>query len=386
MPECPICRREYDDRFSVFVPPHPEGFDSIECAQRAAAIWAATEPAPVILPTIEVVPVPPAEDDRPAPAVVRRGLAALAALALLPGQAALAAGVGLATAGTAASIYLVAKPVLQPSHPSSVASGAAPAANPKPPSSASAAPAPANGSASGEAAGASTVDRPAKKPSRSSHVSTRPGRQVHTVHVAKGEAVSAAHHPLLAKSPAANFVSRSVPIRHPQPTAPAAPRPRPAAQPKPQPTPKPDPAPKKPHSPKPPTPHEPPATPTPATPEEPKPVSSGRVLASVESAPPKKKKTKKSQPAPQPTPAPSPAPSPAPPPQSDPGSTPDDNSDDTRPGNGYGDNNHDHTGPPGHHDGDSSQHGNGHGDDNGNGHGDDHGHGDGNGNGHGHGH
>src|SRR4029450_1106021 len=112
MPECPICRREYDDRFSVFVPPHPEGFDSIECAQRAAAIWAATEPVPIILPTTEVVAAPAAA--LPVAAAPRRGLAALAVLALIPGQAALAAGVGLAAAGTAASIYLAARPVQSP--------------------------------------------------------------------------------------------------------------------------------------------------------------------------------------------------------------------------------------------------------------------------------
>lgn len=398
MPECPICRREYDDRFSVFVPPHPEGFDSIECAQRAAAIWAASEPAPVILPTVEVVPAQPVEDDRRASAAPRRGLAALAALALVPGQAALAAGVGLATAGTAASIYLAAKPVLQPSHPASVATSAAPAPQPKAPTSAAPSTAtPATGSSGGQSAGTSTVDRPPKKPPRSSHVSTRPARQVHTVHAAKAHAVSVAHHPSLAKSGAANFVSRSVTIRHPHPSAPeTAPRPHPAAQPKPQPTPKPDPAPTKPkpHTPKPPAPHEPPATPTtpappkPATPgEEAKPVSTGRVLASVESPPPKKKKTKKSQPAAAPTPTPSPTP--PPPPQTQPGSPSGDCDDDSRPGNGYGDDNHDHTGPPGqdhHHDGDSGQQGNGHGDDhgNGNGHGDDHGHGDGNGHGHGH--
>jgi hypothetical protein len=405
MPECPICRREYDDRFSVFVPPHPEGFDSIECAQRAAAIWAASEPAPVILPTVEVVPAPPVEDDRPASAAPRRGLAALAALALVPGQAALAAGVGLATAGTAASIYLAAKPVLQPSHPASVATSAAPAPQPKSPSSGSAAPSPATESSGGQSAGTSTVDRPAKKPLRSSHVNTRPARHVHTVHAAKAQAVSVAHHPSLAKSGAANFVSRTVTIRHPHPSAPeAAPRPHPAAQPKPKPTPKPDPAPTKPNTPKPPAPHEPPATPAPpkpATPgEEATPVSTGRVLASVESPPPEKEKTRESQPAPAPTPAPSPAP---PPPQTQPGSPSGDCDDASRPGNGYGDDNHDHTGPPGqdhHHDdgGDSSQQGNGHGDDNGNGngngnghgddhgngHGEDHGHGEGNGNGHGH--
>ena len=55
MLECSICRRRYDDRFRVFVPPHHESFDTIECARRAAAAWGADKaPAPpVVLPTIE---------------------------------------------------------------------------------------------------------------------------------------------------------------------------------------------------------------------------------------------------------------------------------------------------------------------------------------------
>jgi hypothetical protein len=420
MPECPICRREYDDRFSVFVPPHPEGFDSIECAQRAAAIWAATEPAPIILPTIEVVAASAApEEARPASAAPRRGLAALAALALIPGQAALAAGVGLAAAGTAASVYLAAKPVLQPSHPTSVAVGTAPEAKTEPSSESGAPAAPAAPSTKplgGQTEGATTIDRPEKKPAPSSAVTTRPKRKVHIVVVPKTHAVRVVHHPSLS-STADEFISRSVPIRHVHPSTSApAPRPQPKAGPKPHPKPKPEPAPTKPRPhPKPPAPEEPKPTPTPSTPpapEEAKPVTATRVVASVDSPPPKKKKTKKSQSSPPPTTTPSPAPppqgQPAQPDQPDqPGEPCDDDDANTRPGNGYGDDNHEHTGPPGHdhHEGgDSSQygngqgddhgngqvddHGNGHGDDHGNGHGDDHGngHGDNNGNGNGHGH
>src|SRR5580765_7655962 len=81
MPECPICRRQYDEQFSVFVPPHSEAFDTIECAKRAAAAWGAAAAAPVILPTIEVAPAPPvAKAVAGAPG---RGVAALAALALV---------------------------------------------------------------------------------------------------------------------------------------------------------------------------------------------------------------------------------------------------------------------------------------------------------------
>ena len=57
MPECSICRRSYDERFQVFVPPHPEAFDRIECARRAARIWGVDSAAavPVLLPTIAAV-------------------------------------------------------------------------------------------------------------------------------------------------------------------------------------------------------------------------------------------------------------------------------------------------------------------------------------------
>ncbi len=107
MPECPICRRSYDGRFQVFVTNHAEPFDRIACARRAAASVASdgTGLAPLALPAIEVVPPVAAGAATP-----RRGAAALAALAVPPTQAALAAGVGLMAAGTAAAIYLVVQP------------------------------------------------------------------------------------------------------------------------------------------------------------------------------------------------------------------------------------------------------------------------------------
>src|SRR5438093_10666497 len=55
--ECSVCRRLFDGRFKVFVPPHPEPFDTVECARRAAGAWGADKAAavPLILPTIETV-------------------------------------------------------------------------------------------------------------------------------------------------------------------------------------------------------------------------------------------------------------------------------------------------------------------------------------------
>src|SRR4029077_20816571 len=84
MPECSICRRSYDERFQVFIPPHPESFDRIECARRAARIWGLDPAAavPALLPTIAAVG-PGARLRRPAAAAVplvapRRAVAALA--------------------------------------------------------------------------------------------------------------------------------------------------------------------------------------------------------------------------------------------------------------------------------------------------------------------
>ena len=109
MRECSVCNRLFDDGFSVFAPPCQEAFDRIECARRAAAVWAADERlAPILLPTVEAL----RPYSEPPPALVGRRLsiAALAVSALVPAQAALAGGAALLTGGTAASVYLVAKP------------------------------------------------------------------------------------------------------------------------------------------------------------------------------------------------------------------------------------------------------------------------------------
>jgi hypothetical protein len=390
-----MCRREYDDRFSVFVPPHPEGFDSIECAQRAAAIWGAAELAPVVLPTIEVVPAR-TEEPTPAAAVPKRRFAALAALALIPSQAALAGGVGLAAAGSAASIYLAARPIVH-SPPVAVATGTAPAAAPSPKQvSTGSAAAPSRGAVSGQGAappegrsrGALLVDRPSKAAAARSVTTSRRAHPVHLAVAAKQHAVhpfaGSLVHSSASTTETAQFVSEPA-VTHPHSsTPPSAPKPEPKAKPKP------DPAPAKPHQPKAPEqPNQPkpkPPTTEPPSPPPAEPVSTARVEASVDSSTPpqpEKSKKKQSQPQPQPEPAPPQSPQPA---QAQP-AQPSDNDGETRPGNGYGDDNHDHTGPPGHdqHDDgeDGGRHGNGHdGDsqgDHGN-HGDNHGdHGHGNG-------
>ena len=108
MRECSVCNRWFDDGFSVFAPPCQEAFDRIECARRAADVWAADERlGPILLPTVEALP-----HSEPLPALVGRRLsiAALAVSALVPAQAALAGGAALFTGGTAASVYLVARP------------------------------------------------------------------------------------------------------------------------------------------------------------------------------------------------------------------------------------------------------------------------------------
>ena len=377
MPECPICRREYDDRFSVFVPPHPEGFDSIECAQRAASIWGTAEVAPVVLPMVEVVPPPPAAEAVPVAAVPRRRLAALAALALVPSQAALAGGVGLAAAGTAASIYIAARPVVQ-SHPRPP-SRSPPHRRSRPPRPRARVERPRlrhrlrprrtrPGRCRADPSGPETVDRPAKASARRTIVSTRPARRVHAVVAAK-----------------ARFAPSSVPVPEPivdldgghrtarvadgcgdapapvddvtcaqaeaeaetegaaQTEAAAEARPRAEAEADPR-------RPRRPPTPTatpPQQPSSPPASPT---------VSTTRVVASVQSSQPPKEKKKQAQPS-TPTPQSQPQPQPqAGAAQSIPTAASatagqvrfgfcDDGK--GRPGNGWGDDNHDHTGPPG---------------------------------------
>jgi hypothetical protein len=106
MLECPICRRSYDDRIQIFVPPHHQTFDTVACAQRAAEAWGWDKSAPV--PVIEAVDA--RSETHADSASPRRALAVLGALVLAPGQrAALATGVCLLAAGTAASIYLLAR-------------------------------------------------------------------------------------------------------------------------------------------------------------------------------------------------------------------------------------------------------------------------------------
>jgi hypothetical protein len=120
MQECSVCRRQFDGRFKVMVPPSDEAFDSIECARQAATLQGLNAAAltPVVLPALVVEPW--ASPVGPAPSTSRKGIAALAALLLTPSQAALAGGVGLATAGSAAAIYLAARPAIQPGDSSSV--------------------------------------------------------------------------------------------------------------------------------------------------------------------------------------------------------------------------------------------------------------------------
>ena len=109
MLECSVCNRLIEGRFTVFVPPHAEPFDRIECARRASAAWGAEERlAPIMLPTIEMFR--PRSEPLPALVGPRLTLAALAVFALVPGEAALAGGAALLAGGTAASVYLAAKP------------------------------------------------------------------------------------------------------------------------------------------------------------------------------------------------------------------------------------------------------------------------------------
>src|SRR5262245_3435461 len=112
MLECSICRRQFDGRFKVMIAPANEAFDSLECARQAAMLrgLAAAALTPVVLPALTVEPLEPIG----AASAPRKGIAALAALLLVPSQAALAGGVGLAAAGTAASIYLTTRPPVQP--------------------------------------------------------------------------------------------------------------------------------------------------------------------------------------------------------------------------------------------------------------------------------
>lgn len=116
MPVCPVCKRAFDERLQVFVPPRTEAFDTIECALRATrgraddAAGFATE-SPVL--HIELRPPltllePGLPTGGPAPrrqAAAAAGLGAVLAKVVAAPSAA-AAGLSLLGAGAAASIYL----------------------------------------------------------------------------------------------------------------------------------------------------------------------------------------------------------------------------------------------------------------------------------------
>jgi hypothetical protein len=239
MPECSICRRQFDGRFKVMVPPSAEAFDSIECARRAATLRGLDAEAltPVVLPTLSVVPFesPP----RPLPSgTPRRSIAALAALLLAPGQAALAGGVGLAAAGTAASIYLTTRPAVQPA-PSVSVTAAAPPRSVK-----SSEPAPASGKAPAPASPGLAVSRPPDAAARTLIVAPQVRR-----HAGTGALVSTSrstHSTTVATSDGAQLISRAVPVTRPAPSPVSKPKAKPAharpkAKPKPRPKPKPTP-------------------------------------------------------------------------------------------------------------------------------------------------
>jgi hypothetical protein len=384
MLECPICRQSYEGRFQVFVPPHHESFDTVACARRAAEAWGwdKAPPIPVILPTIEALRER-SEQPQVASRGRRRGVAALAGLEFASGQAALATGVGLLAAGAAASIYLGFRPG-ESAPPLPVAAGA-----PNTPQTVGPPPAAIPPAATGSPKARPLSPRvrplsprarpPARAPSPSKFVAfvdngrsadVTSGQTAETV-VAESPSAPAAIPPAESAGGATNHA----PKPKPKPTTPKAPpetsvTPTPPAPPAPPPAPSPspvnptgvteagsgggggvtatgNPSPKPPPSQKPP-------------PEKPPP----------EKPPPE-------QPPPPQNPPPQVPPPQAPPPQTTPsgqsGHGDDDCDDDeheqeggehgrpggTRPGNGWGDENHDHTGPPGHGD-----HGNG----NGNGH------------------
>jgi hypothetical protein len=101
--ECPICRQPYDGSVQIFVPPHPQTFDSVACAKRAAEVWGWDRDARA--PIIEVVDA--RAQAHAASATPRQGPPAREARRLAPARrAAFASGVCLFVAGTAASIYL----------------------------------------------------------------------------------------------------------------------------------------------------------------------------------------------------------------------------------------------------------------------------------------
>jgi len=187
MAECPICRRSYDSRFQVFVPSHHEGFDTVECARRAAEAsgWDPAAPVAVILPTVEVADA--RSRTQVASATPRRKVAALSALVVAPGQAVLATGVGLLAAGTAASIYLSVQPSGKNAPSSAVAAGA-----PQTPQTVGPPPSATRPSAGtpGPTASAGRPKPPAAQPSAAGSAPTRPPTK--TTHAVRQGSPSAA--------------------------------------------------------------------------------------------------------------------------------------------------------------------------------------------------
>lgn len=355
VPECPICRQSYDGQFQVFVPPHNEAFDTVACARRAAEVrdWDKTAPVPVILPMIESVY---ARSEAPVATVARRRrVAALAGFDLAHGQAALATGVGLLAAGTAASIYLWARPGA--TTPASQIAAGAPTTRQIIPT-----PRQINGQPLVEAPPA-VADSPQTRPaaharpavSRSNLVAfidtgSSPGTA--SDKSAETALAKAAVRPAPSTSPAESPVS--APTRAPKlpPSTPKAP----------------------PVTPKPPTASPPPSTPAPPSVNPPAPVEpplsgEGGISPADNPSPqqpPARKPPPPTPPPPTAPPAGKPPPPTAPPPTTQPPTSPgedadDDDEDSTRPGNGWGDRNHDHTGPPGQNNRREREHGNGHG-------------------------
>ena len=106
MPECPVCRREFDARFEVFAGPSGQSYDTVECARRAASSAGDQEIfPPALLPTIELLPL--VRPTAAAPLVTsRRRLAAAFAIPFVASPAAVAAGLSLVAVGTATSLAL----------------------------------------------------------------------------------------------------------------------------------------------------------------------------------------------------------------------------------------------------------------------------------------
>lgn len=98
---CPVCSREFDERFQVLAPPLEEVFDTVECALRAAQGRERGIPPDrgvVTAPLLRREP-PPTRPQRS-----RGFFRAMPAAVALPGM--FVAALALVAAGTAASVYL----------------------------------------------------------------------------------------------------------------------------------------------------------------------------------------------------------------------------------------------------------------------------------------